>query len=121
MVTISRATVTGAAPPSAPRVQVARPAPGFVHAATHSDVARALGRLGAARTYGIRTVELARRPPHGPDALPLGRFMAPGRIVLYEQPAGGWSLPSPPAGAKRAACVAPAPWSLRRPAAGARG
>jgi len=62
-----------------------------------------LQAVGPAAWYGLRSVELGRTPADG-DAPPLvfGRYHAPGRIVLLEQPLPPWRLPALlPAGAAR--------------------
>jgi len=57
-------------------------------------VRRALRIFGNEIYYGVKTVELVPSPPSG-RSLPLGRLIAPGHIVLYDQPRSPWRLGAP--------------------------
>jgi hypothetical protein len=48
----------------------------------------------------VKTVELIPAPPAGKQ-LPLGRLIAPGQIVLYDQPRSPWRLSAPVAAKHR--------------------
>lgn len=76
-----------------PRLVVHRPSYRCIHPLGRADIVRLLRAAGPWATHGLRTIELRRRPP-GTDErrLMFGRFDAPGRIVLYEQPAPPWRL-----------------------------
>src|SRR5207253_8026933 len=74
-----------------PVVRARRPAPGRRHPASASDVRHALTTFGKEIYYGVESVELVPAPSE-PDRLTLGRFVAPGRILLYDQPASPWRL-----------------------------
>src|SRR5579862_1469401 len=84
-------------PPARPRLRIVvrPPRRGFHHPAGKQDVAAMLQAVGPAPCYGLCSVELGRSPAEG-DAPPLvfGRYHAPGRIVLVEQPL-------PPGGCRR--------------------
>jgi len=54
-------------------------------------VRAALRRFGESNYYGLTSVELVPAPP-ATRRLPLGRLVAPGRIVLYDQPRSPWRL-----------------------------
>lgn len=78
-----------------PRIVAKRARSGFLHPASRGDIARALAMVGPEAAYGLRAIELAHAPPASPDALPpLGRFCAPGRILLFELPRPPWRFPA---------------------------
>jgi hypothetical protein len=55
---------------------------------------RFLATLGPMGRYGLRLVELRRRPPSADSSvtLKLGAYQAPGTVILYEQPRSPWLL-----------------------------
>lgn len=83
-----------------PRVIVRLPRPGHVHPATRADVEAVLLQLGPTFHYGLRSVELVRG-----DAgdLALGRFVAVGRILLFDLPLSPWRVRLRPEAAERLA------------------
>lgn len=89
-----------AAPDRLPRVVVQPPRPGHLHAVTTGDVERLLVRLGPPFFYGLREVALVRGAA---GTLDLGRFVAVGRVLLFDLPAPPWRLPRAPADAARLA------------------
>ena len=49
--------------------------------------------VGPVALYGLHSVELARLPVNGSILVPVfGRYCAPGRIILFEQPIASWRL-----------------------------
>jgi hypothetical protein len=75
-----------------PVIQVQRSQPGYQHVLKRSEVEAVLRCLGPECVYGLRSVVLARRPQGDASRLRLGRLVAPGRLLLYEQPLGPWLL-----------------------------
>jgi hypothetical protein len=77
------------------RIIVRPPRRGFHHPAGKQDVMVMLEAVGQAACYGLRSVELGRSPAGGAaPPLVFGRYHAPGRIVLVEQPLPPWRLPA---------------------------
>lgn len=76
-----------------PRILIQMPAPGFWHPASKRDVLELLRAAGPAARYGLRTVELVRAHATARSALAFGRYEAPCRILLFEQPALPWRVP----------------------------
>jgi hypothetical protein len=77
-----------------PRIVTRRATPGFHHPALKGEILRLLEAVGPLAWYGLRSIELARRPQHAPrSALAFGRYQAPGRVILFEQPLSPWHLP----------------------------
>ncbi len=75
------------------RITVRRPRPGYHHPLGRADIARLFEQLGPDARYGLKLIELARSPDTANPGLPLlGSLEAPGRIILYEQPAPPWRL-----------------------------
>ncbi|MFN7973000.1 MAG: hypothetical protein U0166_11730 [Acidobacteriota bacterium] len=72
-------------------VRVRRPSAGRHHPASAADVRRALEAFGAEFYYGVTMVELVPAPALS-TRLPLGRLLAGGRIVLYDQAPSPWRL-----------------------------
>jgi len=109
-------------PPFLPRLRVIvrPPRKGFHHPAGKRDIAAMLQAVGPAPCYDLCSVELGRSPAEGAvPPLVFGRYQAPGRIVLVEQPLPPWRLPALLASAaarrlRRAGAVV-----TRLPAAGA--
>ena len=67
---------------------------GFHHPAGKREVVEAVSSAGPTACYGLRLVELARTPSdRSVSALNFGRYHAPGRIVLFEQPLPPWRVP----------------------------
>jgi hypothetical protein len=75
------------------RIIVQVPASGFWHPATKNDILEVLRAAGPVALYGLRTVELVRAPSSRVPALVFGRYVVPGKILLYEQPVPPWRLP----------------------------
>jgi hypothetical protein len=96
-----------------PRLHTRRAREGYHHPAGRADIAAVLALVGPEATYGLRSVELARRPDGERGGLILGRLIVPGRIVLYEQAVPPWLLagrvPARDAGRLRAAGAEVAP------------
>ena len=76
---------------SLPVVRTRRPRSGRHHPASASDVRRALTAFGEQSYYGLDTIELVPAPSE-PNRLPLGQFVAPGRILLFDQTRSPWRL-----------------------------
>ena len=79
----------------ATRLRIIQHAPGdgHTHPAGYADIRRLMGTLPPLYWYKLHAIELRPAPsrrPHG--ALPLGRLLLPGRIVLYAQPSSPWLL-----------------------------
>jgi hypothetical protein len=72
-------------------VRARRPRHGRHHPASAADVRAALTIFGEGVYYGVQSVELV-PAPSVPDRLPLGRLVAPGRILLYDQAPSPWRL-----------------------------
>jgi hypothetical protein len=72
-------------------VRARRPSPGRHHPASAADVRRALTIFGEEIYYGVDTIELVPAPVEA-DRLPLGRLVAPGRILLFDQAPSPWRL-----------------------------
>lgn len=70
-----------------PGIVVHPPRPGHQHAAGAVEIAEVLVLLGATFWYGLHRIELRR----GAE-LTLGRFVAPGRIELFDVPVPPWKL-----------------------------
>jgi hypothetical protein len=52
-----------------------------------------LNTVGPVAFYGLRWIELARSPANVSISTPVfGRYCAPGRIILFEQPMSPWRL-----------------------------
>ena len=52
-----------------------------------------LKAVGPAAFYGLRSIELARSPANASISAPVfGRYCAPGRIILFEQPLPPWRV-----------------------------
>jgi hypothetical protein len=82
-------------------VRTRRPATGRHHPASAADVREALKVFGDEIYYGVRIVELLPAPSTG-GRLPLGRLIAPGHIVLYDQARSPWRLGAPLTADRRA-------------------
>jgi hypothetical protein len=77
------------------RIIVRPPQRGFHHPAGKQDVVAMLQAVGPSPCYGLHSVELGHSPAGGAaPALVFGRYQAPGRIVLVEQPLPPWRLPA---------------------------
>lgn len=77
------------------RIIVRPPHGGFHHPAGKQDIVAMLQAVGPAACYGLRSVELGRSLAGGAaPALVFGRYHAPGRVVLVEQPLPPWRLPA---------------------------
>jgi hypothetical protein len=76
------------------RIAETWPGSGWFHPAGRSEVVALLKLLGPSCTYGLGSVELARRRAGvGPAQVVFGELRVPGRILLYEQPLPPWTLP----------------------------
>jgi len=76
-----------------PRIILRRTNAGFHHPAGKREIIRFLDSIGPIALYGVRVVEVARRPVMSGRASPVfGRYEAPGRILLFEQPEPPWRL-----------------------------
>ena len=74
-----------------PRIIVQRPGPSFVHPATQVSVRETLEAIGPIGVYGLKSVELSRQPElDGAGSGLLARYIAPDRIVLFEQQLPPW-------------------------------
>jgi hypothetical protein len=70
------------------------PRPGFHHPVSKRQILEFLGAVGPTALYGLRSIELVRQPnDQDYDHLRFGRYEAPGRILLLEQPKSPWRLP----------------------------
>jgi hypothetical protein len=77
-----------------PRIVRKAPRPGFYHPAGKRQILEVLKAVGPEACYGLRLVEFVRQPRMKNSAVPIfGRYHAPGRILLYEQPYSPWRLP----------------------------
>ncbi|MGA2588611.1 MAG: hypothetical protein ABSH32_01725 [Bryobacteraceae bacterium] len=79
--------------PARPRVIVQPPRAGFHHPAGKHEILEMLRAIGPLAIYGLRSIELVRAPTSRAATVAFGRYRAPGRIVLYEQPLPPWRLP----------------------------
>jgi hypothetical protein len=86
----ARPSVRPEATPAGVEVRVCRPRPGFHHPATVADIARLLEFFGPPARYGLRRVEL--RQQTAGTGIALGGYVAPGVVVLLEQPEPPWFL-----------------------------
>jgi hypothetical protein len=68
------------------------PRPGHFHPAGAKHVGNFLGQLGPLANYGLKEIILARCPVANRRRVSFGRYEAPGRVILYEQPSGPWNL-----------------------------
>jgi hypothetical protein len=76
------------------RIITRQPNSGFHHPVGKNEVLGFLKSLGSLAIYGLRIIELARRPaPNGMTSLVFGRYELLGKILLYEQPPSPWRLP----------------------------
>jgi len=75
------------------RIIIQPPRRGFHHPVGKRDLLELLDSLGPIARYGLRSIELARTSVVAPSsAFIFGRYCAPGRIILYEQPLPPWRL-----------------------------
>jgi hypothetical protein len=72
-------------------VRARRAGRGRHHPASAADIRNALKTFGEGTYYGLTSVELVPAPVVQRQ-LPLGRLIAPGRIVLYDQAFSPWRL-----------------------------
>src|SRR5262245_8682922 len=76
------------------RILIQPPRRGFHHPAGKRDLLELLNSVGPIARYGLRSIELARTPASGSSsALAFGRYCAPGRVILFDQPRPPWRLP----------------------------
>ena len=87
------ATKGGNPLPRRPRILWRRPSPGFHYPIAKQDIVQLLESLGPLAVYGVRSIELTRAPAPGAPSLVFGRYEAPDRILLFEQPLPPWRLP----------------------------
>jgi hypothetical protein len=81
------------APTPLPLLRAQRPREGYAQPAGRADISRLLQFFGAELTYGVRSIELVRGRDDLQRGLLLGRLLAPGRVLLYDQPPSPWLLP----------------------------
>jgi hypothetical protein len=75
------------------RIIIQPPRPGFHHPAGNCDLLELLNAVGPIARYGLRSIELSRASvPASNSAFIFGRYCAPGRIILFEQPLPPWRL-----------------------------
>lgn len=80
-----------ATPPQQPRVRACPVPPPWHHPAGPGAILKLLARLPVAAAYGLASIELRPAPAHLPrSGHSFGRYVAPGRIVLYAQPRPPW-------------------------------
>jgi hypothetical protein len=80
-----------ATPPQQPRVRACPVPPPWHHPAGPGAILKLLESLPVAAAYGLASIELRPAPAHLPPSdQPFGRYVAPGRIVLYAQPRPPW-------------------------------
>lgn len=77
------------------------PTAGRYHPASAADVRTALKVFGDDVYYGVKVIELIPAPT-ARGQLPLGRLIAPGHIVLYDQARSPWRLGGPLSEERRA-------------------
>lgn len=80
-------------PSPLPRLVVKRPRPGRTHPLSRADIVEALHFFGEACVYGLQSISLVSSASRsmGPEIL-LGAYVAPGRVLLFDQPASPWQL-----------------------------
>ena len=83
---------TSARPKTRLRIIQHAPGSGHTHPAMHAEVRRLLDQLPPRYRYKLRAIELRPAPSRPQGALPLGRLLLPGRILLYAQPRSPWLL-----------------------------
>jgi hypothetical protein len=77
--------------PLQPRVHACPVPPQWHHPAGPAALLNLLERLPVAATYGLASIDLRPAPAHlPPSGQRFGRYVAPGRIVLYAQPRPPW-------------------------------
>ena len=77
-----------------PRIILRKTHPGFHHPAGKREIIQFLHSIGPIALYGLRVVEVVRTPDvTGRASLVFGRYEAPGRILLFEQPELPWCVP----------------------------
>ena len=84
----------GSDPAFCPRILWRQPRRGFDHPLSKQDVRQFLESIGALAVYGLRSIEFTRdgTNPGRTASLAFGRYEAPGRILLFEQPLPPWRL-----------------------------
>jgi hypothetical protein len=75
-----------------PRIVVKRPHPGHIHPLRRADVVAALSFFGESCVYGLRSISLISSAGGPPDRVRLGGYVAPGRVLLFDQPPSPWQL-----------------------------
>jgi hypothetical protein len=76
------------------RIIIQPPHRGFHHPVGKRDLLELLNSIGPIARYGLRSIELARSPAAASSSgLVFGRYCAPGRIMLFEQPIPPWRIP----------------------------
>jgi hypothetical protein len=79
---------------SALRIVIQPPRHGFHHPVGKRDLLEVLNSIGPIARYGLRSIELARASAGAASSsLAFGRYCAPGRIILFEQPFPPWRIP----------------------------
>ena len=93
-VTVLSSGKGGKPPRSVPRILRREPSPGFHHPIEKRHILELLKSIGPLVTYGLRSIELTHVPALGrAHSAVFGRYEAPGRILLFEQPPPPWRLP----------------------------
>ena len=75
------------------RIIIQPPRPEFHHPVGECELLELLNAVGPIARYGLHSIELARASVDASSsAVIFGRYCAPGRIILYEQPLPPWRL-----------------------------
>src|ERR1051325_8193856 len=67
------------------------PRKGYFHPANVSEVRNFIRKLGPIASYGLKEIVLTR--VRAMQSFRFGRYEAPNRIILFEQPIGDWQIP----------------------------
>src|SRR5437763_1948318 len=78
------------APNFLPAIIIHRTPPGFYHPLNKHFFLTVLNEIGPLGAYGLKSIELRYAPARGDQALALGRYHPPDRIVLYAQRLPPW-------------------------------
>jgi hypothetical protein len=75
-----------------PSIRSVKPSAGYEHPASPAAIQRLLRDLGEEPLYGLRSIELVRRPKAPASHMLFGRLLLPGRILVYEVPNPPWTV-----------------------------